>query len=73
MQEYQSEIVCTKAQIFLVSARPNMTGQFTNLFAEKMNAKTSSRSAAFQSKKNALIAGARKEAETMVSEGRAYV
>lgn len=45
----------------------------TNSIAEKKNAKASSRSAAFQAKKSALIAGARKDAETMAREGRAYM
>ena len=40
---------------------------------EKKNAKASTRSAALVTKKNALISGARKEAETMMREGRAYM
>ncbi|KAH8117017.1 hypothetical protein DFH11DRAFT_1144756 [Phellopilus nigrolimitatus] len=40
---------------------------------EKKSQKVSSRSAAFVSKKNALVAGARKEAEAMAKEGKAYL
>ncbi|THH11988.1 hypothetical protein EW145_g296 [Phellinidium pouzarii] len=42
-------------------------------FQKKKSMKANSRSAAFMHKKDALIAAARKEAETMVRDGHAYI
>lgn len=65
MQEFQREFVYYRHMVFTRLTRDAYLG--------KKNAKSSTRNASLQSKLNALSEAAKKEAESMEKEGRAYM